>query len=171
MITSAVEGAARVNAILDGERYRPRKIKGTFTDWVYAVICGFTRLQMDFKDFCEFRDGERFKLFSCGPYGLFGSVYLDNRGFVLEDDSVLTPEELVAIALMSISPVELSDLVVKVLPEELRGRLMVDMLSAQMVWRMRRSAEMIGITFEEHPLVSIQEFLVLDEDAQEWPER
>ncbi len=79
MITSAIEAVARVNEILDGDRYRPRKIQGGFVNWVYAVLCGFKRLQVDFGDFCEFRDGERIALFACGPYGIFGTVYLDNR--------------------------------------------------------------------------------------------
>lgn len=75
--------AARAMSIFGGVRYN--------FDWEPtqdsardAFLRAISTFMVDIRDFAVFGENERAELFTFGPFGSFGSVFMDSRGFVLQ---------------------------------------------------------------------------------------
>lgn len=147
-----LEAAGRVAEILEGERYKRRRVKSG-EDFVYAIICFFERIEADFHDLVEFGPGERVNLFGCGPYGVFGEVWLDENGFFLDKNTKLSPTDVTAMALSALSVDGVANVLVPTLIEELKFRIQVGVFASQMFFRVKRSMELVraGIREEGSP--------------------
>ena len=121
-MTAGLELVAQAIDLLHGARYQllPETLNSETVK--AALIRGVMLIEDDVHVLRPFRDGDRLELFSFGPLGVLGPVYLDVRGFVLGDDEVLDVKNFSLLVMTAMRFSEAWFLVTKKIPQELRLR-------------------------------------------------